>query len=82
MSLDNAQPQAGDVRSMLSFGVSSLQRFKLVSPIELKPTLLVGRNSRGKSCFLRAFPLLRQLLTTRISSPILAEQNRRSRAAF
>jgi hypothetical protein len=57
---------------MLSFGVSNLRRLKLVPPIELKPiTILVGRNSSGKSSFLRAFPLLRQSLMTRTSSPIL-----------
>ena len=57
---------------MLSFGVSNLRRLKLVPPIEVKPiTILVGRNSSGKSSFLRAFPLLRQSLMTRTSSPIL-----------
>jgi hypothetical protein len=57
---------------MLSFGVSNLRRLKLVPPLELKPiTILVGRNSSGKSSFLRAFPLLRQSLMTRTSSPIL-----------
>jgi hypothetical protein len=57
---------------MLSFGVSNLRRLKLVPPITLKPiTLLVGRNSSGKSSFLRTFPLLRQSLMTRTSSPIL-----------
>ena len=40
--------------------------------IELKPiTLLVGRNSSGKSSFLRALPLLKQSVTTRTRSPIL-----------
>jgi predicted ATP-dependent endonuclease of OLD family len=34
-------------------------------------TLLVGRNSSGKSSFLRAFPLLRQSITTRTSAPVL-----------
>jgi hypothetical protein len=57
---------------MLSFGVSNLRRLKLVPPIALKPiTLLVGRNSSGKSSYLRTFPLLRQSLMTRTSSPIL-----------
>nr|WP_316235453.1 AAA family ATPase [Bradyrhizobium sp. SZCCHNR1023] len=57
---------------MLSFGVSNLRRLKFVPPIRLKPiTILVGRNSSGKSSFLRAFPLLRQSIMTRTSSPIL-----------
>jgi hypothetical protein len=57
---------------MLSFGVSNLRRLKLVPPVELKPiTILVGRNSSGKSTFLRTFPLLRQSLMTRTSSPVL-----------
>jgi hypothetical protein len=57
---------------MLSFGVSNLRRLKFVPPIELRPiTILVGKNSSGKSSFLRAFPLLRQSLMTRTSSPIL-----------
>jgi AAA15 family ATPase/GTPase len=48
------------------------RRLKLVPPIELKPiTILVGKNSSGKSSFLRAFPLLPQSLMTRTSSPIL-----------
>jgi predicted ATPase len=57
---------------MMRFGLSNLRRLKLIEPIELKPlTILVGRNSSGKSSFLRAFPLLRQSLVTRTSSPIL-----------
>jgi AAA ATPase domain len=40
--------------------------------VEIKPiTLLVGRNSSGKSSFLRAFPLVRQSLMTKTSSPLL-----------
>ena len=57
---------------MLSFGVKNLRRLKDVGPVQIKPiTILVGRNSSGKSSFLRAFPLLRQSLMTRTSSPIL-----------
>jgi AAA ATPase domain len=56
----------------LKFGIKNLRRLKDVPPVELKPiTLLVGRNSSGKSSFLRLFPLLRQSLMTRTSSPIL-----------
>lgn len=43
-----------------------------MAAIELRPiTLLVGRNSSGKSSYLRTLPLLRQSLMTRTSSPIL-----------
>lgn len=57
---------------MLKFGVSNLRRLKQVTPIEIRPiTLLLGRNSGGKSTFLRSFPLFRQSLMTRTSSPIL-----------
>jgi len=40
--------------------------------VPIKPlTVLLGRNSSGKSSFLRAFPLLRQSVETSRSSPIL-----------
>lgn len=57
---------------MFSFGLTNLRRLKVVQPVELRRiTLLVGRNSSGKSTFLRALPLLRQSLMTRTSAPIL-----------
>lgn len=57
---------------MFRFGVKNLRRLRNVKPVELRPiTILVGRNSSGKSTFLRTFPLLRQSLMTRTSSPIL-----------
>jgi AAA15 family ATPase/GTPase len=57
---------------MLWFGVKNLRRLKDVPPLQIKPiTILVGRNSSGKSSFLRAFPLVRQSIMTRTSSPIL-----------
>ena len=57
---------------MFSLGISNLRRLKHVEPIAFKPiTVLVGRNSSGKSSFLRSLPLLRQSLLTRTSSPIL-----------
>lgn len=57
---------------MLRFGLDNIRRLRHVPPIEIRPiTLLVGKNSSGKSTFLRMFPLLRQSLTTRTSSPIL-----------
>lgn len=40
--------------------------------VPIKPiTILVGRNSSGKSTFLRTFPLLRQSVETSTESPIL-----------
>ncbi|WP_146160958.1 DUF3696 domain-containing protein [Ensifer sp. NM-2] len=57
---------------MLRFGLNNVRRLKNTSLVDLRPiTILVGRNSSGKSTFLRTFPLLRQSLMTRTSSPIL-----------
>lgn len=57
---------------MFSFGMANLRRLKDVPALEIKPiTILVGRNSSGKSSYLRALPLLRQSALTRTSSPIL-----------
>lgn len=57
---------------MFRFGLKNMRRLKCVDPIEIKPiTILVGRNSSGKSTFLRTFPLIRQSIITRTSSPIL-----------
>jgi hypothetical protein len=57
---------------MFRFGTQNLRRLENVAAIDIRPiTVLVGRNSSGKSTFLRALPLLRQSITTRTSSPIL-----------
>ncbi|MET3646144.1 AAA family ATPase [Phyllobacterium ifriqiyense] len=57
---------------MFKFGLKNVRRLKEVNPIDIRPiTVLVGRNSSGKSTFLRTFPLLRQSLMTKTSSPIL-----------
>lgn len=57
---------------MFRFGLKNLRRLEDVSAVDLKQiTILVGRNSSGKSTFLRSLPLLRQSVTTRTSSPIL-----------
>ena len=56
----------------LKYGISNLRRLKNVAPIEIRPiTILVGRNSSGKSTYLRSLALLSQSITTRTSSPIL-----------
>lgn len=56
-----------------SFGVRHLRSFGASSPaIPIKPiNILVGRNSCGKSTFLRTFPLLRQSIQADTKSPIL-----------
>lgn len=54
-----------------AFGVKNLRCLTDTGLVELKPiTLLVGRNSSGKSTFLRAFPLLRQSVESPRRSPI------------
>ncbi len=56
----------------LSYAVENIRRLKNIPDVELRPlTLLVGRNSAGKSTFLRSFPLIRQSLEIRSSAPIL-----------
>lgn len=56
----------------LSYSVNNLRRLTSVPMIEVRPiTILLGRNSVGKSTFLRSFPLLRQSIETRTSAPIL-----------
>lgn len=55
-----------------AFGVKNLRSLTDTGLLRLKPiTLLVGKNSSGKSSYLRAFPLFRQSLETPRSSPIL-----------
>ena len=56
----------------LSYGVENIRRLGAFPEIEMRPiTILVGRNSAGKSTFLRSLPLIRQSLETRSSAPIL-----------
>ena len=57
---------------MKSIGIKNLRSLKNVEQIEIKPiTILVGRNSSGKSTFLRIFPLLKQTLEAKTAEPIL-----------
>ncbi|WP_458723608.1 AAA family ATPase [Pseudomonas brenneri] len=56
-----------------SFGVRNLRSFgseKQLIPIK-KINILVGRNSCGKSTFLRTYPLIRQSIESNTRSPIL-----------
>ena len=53
-----------------SIGVRNFRSLKNLSPIEIKPiTLLVGKNSCGKSSFLRLFPFLKQSVEKNIDGP-------------
>jgi predicted ATPase len=55
-----------------AFGVKNLRCLKDTGLVPIRPiTVLVGRNSSGKSSFLRAFPLLRQSVETSRNSPVL-----------
>jgi predicted ATP-dependent endonuclease of OLD family len=57
---------------MFKLGLKNLRRLRAIEPIEIRDiTLLVGKNSSGKSSFLRTFPLLRQSTITRSSAPVL-----------
>ncbi|WP_170960706.1 AAA family ATPase [Bacillus toyonensis] len=52
--------------------IQNLRALKDTGYIELKPlTILVGKNSSGKSTLLRFFPLMKQTLETRTNEPIL-----------
>ena len=56
----------------LAYAIENIRRIRDFPEIELRPiTILVGRNSAGKSTFLRSLPLIRQSLETRSSAPIL-----------
>lgn len=55
-----------------SLRVRNLRCLKDTKDVELRPiTVLVGRNSSGKSTLLRLFPLLKQSLETSTSEPVL-----------
>ncbi|TCN27600.1 hypothetical protein [Sinorhizobium americanum] len=56
----------------INYSVSNLRRLVSTPQVEIRPiTILLGRNSVGKSTFLRSFPLLRQSVETKSSAPIL-----------
>jgi len=58
--------------SITSITTTNFRRFAHPVEFAIKPlTILVGRNSSGKSTLLRLLPLLRQSLTTRTSAPLL-----------
>ncbi|OTY02803.1 hypothetical protein BK734_28270 [Bacillus thuringiensis serovar kim] len=52
--------------------IKNLRSLQDTGEINVKPlTVLVGKNSSGKSTFLRFFPLMKQTLETRTNEPIL-----------
>lgn len=54
------------------YALENIRSLKKTPKIELRPiTILVGRNSAGKSTFLRSLALLRQSIEARSSAPIL-----------
>lgn len=56
----------------ISYSIKNLRRLHDTPSIEIRPiTILVGRNSAGKSTYLRSLPLIRQSIETRSSAPIL-----------
>jgi AAA15 family ATPase/GTPase len=58
--------------SLEAFGVKNLRCLTDTGLVPIRPlTVPVGRNSSGKSTFLRAFPLLRQSVEAARNSPIL-----------
>ncbi|ERU64964.1 TPA: AAA family ATPase [Pseudomonas aeruginosa] len=61
------------MQKLISFGVRQLRSFGANhQKIPIKPiNILVGKNSCGKSTFLRTFPLLRQSVQANTKSPIL-----------
>ena len=62
----------GEFTMLVSLGVENFRSFKMKTNIELKPiTVFVGKNSSGKSSFLRLFPLFRQSIEANTTGPIL-----------
>ena len=50
----------------MKYGICNFRRLEKVEPIEFKRiTILVGRNSSGKSSYLRSLLLLKQSITTK-----------------
>lgn len=57
---------------LVSLGVKNFRSFREKTDIKLKPiTVFVGRNSCGKSSFLRLFPLFRQSFEAHTTGPVL-----------
>lgn len=64
--------QSEEVTLKFFYSVENIRRIRNMPLIEMRPiTVLVGRNSAGKSTFLRSMPLIRQSIETRASAPLL-----------
>ncbi|QTR54561.1 AAA family ATPase [Thiothrix unzii] len=60
------------LRSLRLRNLRSFANFDSAPFVDLKPlTVLVGKNSSGKSSFLRSLPLLRQSVETKTTGPVL-----------
>lgn len=52
--------------------IKALRSIKDSGEVEIRPiTVLVGKNSSGKSSFVRVFPLIKQTIETRTADPLL-----------
>ncbi|MDU1538291.1 MAG: AAA family ATPase [Paeniclostridium sordellii] len=61
---------------MYKIRIKNLRSLKDTEELEIKPlTIVVGKNSSGKSTLLRFFPLMKQTLETRRNEPILWYSN-------
>ncbi len=62
----------GDMAVLKSIGIKNLRSLKNIDPVPISPiTVLIGKNSVGKSTFARIFPLIRQSVERKKKSPIL-----------
>lgn len=61
---------------MKQIQIKNFRSFDSTGYIDIKPiTILIGKNSAGKSSFLRMFPLLKQSYEVKTKSPILLYSN-------
>ena len=57
---------------MKSVRIKNLKSIEDSGYVDIKPmTILIGKNSCGKSSFARVFPLMKQSVDTNLSSPVL-----------
>lgn len=60
----------------MKIGIKNFRSLKDTGDIDVKPlTILLGKNSSGKSTFLRTFPMLKQSVQEKTISPILLYGN-------
>lgn len=56
----------------IAYSIENLRRLESTPLVEIRPiTILLGRNSAGKSTFLRSLPLHRQSIEIKTSAPVL-----------